>query len=432
MSYSGSSHLQRPIKHDTDDSDGSSESGDKDGDLKDGGVRGEDNSEGDDGESRWDAGGDGSDSDSDSENGSPPKRVKREEEDLLETDDESDERPSKIARKYMAQQRLPGSKYSPQQMKSNFNRLVLNTIKKGLGVQLLYQVVSVEPVSEEDLRKFDAGESKPKVTSFKLDTRGETAKELLRLAWNATLEKLVWRDIWRKVKPKLHTGKYGAVTKAKVKKGVHERFSRMFRAIARTVVLDGQTWEEFVESFTKAHHGYNERSRHLMMRHTKLDLRIRYATIMRLSSQQVQYKPGEQFWSYVLEVIKELGYDGMSDEESDTEEMTRPNNFKVNVRYRKVLKLRWRHPSIEALFAKVDETPKLAKAFFHTSASSPANRLRRVRVDKESTRDPPKNIPRSLYNPEYLDSLGAPGEYLLDVSDRAFELYNLDVMNEVL
>ena len=41
---------------------------------------------------------------------------------------------------------------------------------------------------------------------------------------------------------------------------------------------------------------------------------------MRRASQEVKYEAGERFWSYVLRVVETLGFDGMSDEESDEEE----------------------------------------------------------------------------------------------------------------
>ncbi|KAL1724616.1 hypothetical protein EV714DRAFT_278489 [Schizophyllum commune] len=151
---------------------------------------------------------------------------------------------------------------------------------------------------------------------------------------------------------------------------------------------------------------------------------------MRRASQEVKYEAGERFWSYVLRVMETLGFDGMSDEESDEEEVTYSNNFKAKVRYRKVLKLEWRHPSLRSVFEKVDAAPILAQAFFNSMASK--NKLRRVRVEQLSARDVPKKLPKALFDPEFLEGLTPVRAFMLDLTDEPFQLFDEGTMEEEL
>ncbi|KAL1724893.1 hypothetical protein EV714DRAFT_240382, partial [Schizophyllum commune] len=185
-----------------------------------------------------------------------------------ETSDESDsdsdmpEKATKISQKYAAMQCEEGEKYSPKQKKSNFNRVVLSIILKGLGIKHLYQVVSLECASESDLESFEAGVgSGPDVASFRMDTRPMGGSK-------AILQKRVEVAVDTKISRKVRTGKYGVVDDDRIQKAVSQRFRRVYRLIASTQVLDGETWEQAAARHMENHLSYNERSRVLGMRHT--------------------------------------------------------------------------------------------------------------------------------------------------------------------
>ena len=71
-----------------------------------------------------------------------------------------------------------------------------------------------------------------------------------------------------KISRKVRTGKYGVDDDDRIQKAVSQRFRRVYRLIASTQVLDGETWEQAAARHMENHLSYNERSRVLGMRHT--------------------------------------------------------------------------------------------------------------------------------------------------------------------
>ncbi|KAL1749398.1 hypothetical protein FB107DRAFT_225423 [Schizophyllum commune] len=146
---------------------------------------------------------------------------------------------------------------------------------------------------------------------------------------------------------------------------------------------------------------------------------------MRAASELNKDEEGAFFWGYVITAVTALGYDGMSDEEDDIEEFEHPNGAVGRARYKKILRLEWRHPSFEALFAKVDEAPGTTPGLFDRRATS--NRMRRVRVNETSSRDVPKRMAKALFNPDYLEGIGRLAEHTLEMTDRPFQVYNVEM-----
>ncbi|THV00397.1 hypothetical protein K435DRAFT_657202, partial [Dendrothele bispora CBS 962.96] len=112
---------------------------------------------------------------------------------------------------------------------------------------------------------------------------------------------------------------------------------------------------------------------------------------------------GEAMWQYVLQCLGKLQHDGMSDEEEAAETVT-IDGKQNRVQVRKVKKLSWRHPSFRPLFEMVDQTREVEASIFSHQGRPP---MRRIRVDEIPTRPrpPPKHLPVSFFDAEYLQDL---------------------------
>ena len=120
-------------------------------------------------------------------------------------------------------------------------------------------------------------------------------------------------------------------------------------------------------------------------------------------------------WSAISRVLDELKCDGMSDEESDNEEIELAGGVVSEERYRKVLRMEWRHPALCCILEEVDEAAKQSPDVFDVQSST--NARRRVRVAQQSQRGPPQELNRSLFDPAYLEKIGPAGEIALKVVD---------------
>ncbi|KAJ3885409.1 hypothetical protein F5879DRAFT_996276 [Lentinula edodes] len=109
----------------------------------------------------------------------------------------------------------------------------------------------------------------------------------------------------------------------------------------------------------------------------------------------------ENFWTYVLVVVKTFGERGMSDEEDGVEDVL-IDGVPTQQDIKKVKKLWFRHETFEALFQQVDETPKVETRIF--TQQGPVS-MKRVRSNIIDNRKPPPGYPKGIFRPEYLDSL---------------------------
>lgn len=94
----------------------------------------------------------------------------------------------------------------------------------------------------------------------------------------------------------------------------------------------------------------------------------------------------------------------MSDEESGEDEVV-VKDKKTRIRLRKVLVLGWRHPTFKELFALLDNTREVEASIFSQQGRP---KMLRVRVKKQSTtpRTPPKHLPKSFFESEWLLEMG--------------------------
>ncbi|KAL1711235.1 hypothetical protein EV715DRAFT_298416 [Schizophyllum commune] len=130
-------------------------------------------------------------------------------------------------------------------------------------------------------------------------------------------------------------------------------------------------------------------------------------------------------WSHALLTLNDLGYGGMSDEESDTEDVEHESGVVTRQSYRKVLTLRWRLPSLRDLLQEVDEAPREFPTIFTSLALK--SRIKRVRVNQYSERDPPKKLKKALFDPEFLEKIGRAGMiHFKIVDDEDCEMLEID------
>ncbi|TRM59753.1 hypothetical protein BD626DRAFT_539208 [Schizophyllum amplum] len=318
---------------------------------------------------------------------------------------------SRIPSKYASEYPAPGRKYSEAQIKKNINNIVRIYFKKGLGVKFLYQTIVLEPVSEEHLSAFkqDPDTYGPKVDAFALDTLNlPETKHLAASAWNTELERCLTSAIYDRVESINMDGRYGIVDVGLIRKKVHNRMSELYRAIAKARPRADETVQALNKRLNLSHSAYIEHNQAIMARHHKFDRRLRTASLMRAASCEFNRPEATEYWSYVLLVLEALGYDGMSDEESDTEEVTYSGGLKVHSRCRNVLVVKWRHPQLRDLLVEVDDTPKRANQFFSKLVASP--------------RDPPKKMARALFDPKYLAEIGPANVLALELTDAPIEL----------
>lgn len=120
-------------------------------------------------------------------------------------------------------------------------------------------------------------------------------------------------------------------------------------------------------------------------------------------------------WTWLKELLDVLGADGMSSDESTTENL--------ETVYR-VKRLPWRREMASNL-EKLDRVRILDKTLFNSQGHRPA---RRIRGDNNpvSDRKPKQGLPKALYNREWLDVQTEDyRELTLSVSEKSFKWLNL-------
>lgn len=109
----------------------------------------------------------------------------------------------------------------------------------------------------------------------------------------------------------------------------------------------------------------------------------------------------EAYWGYALKSLDVLGNGCMSPEE-DAEEDIITDGVHTKRTVRVVPILAFRHKSFQKMFEIIDKTPGVEDLIFHQSGRT---RLPRKRVSTIDRRDPPKRLPESVFDQEYLAKL---------------------------
>ncbi|KAJ3974030.1 hypothetical protein EV361DRAFT_764199, partial [Lentinula raphanica] len=100
---------------------------------------------------------------------------------------------------------------------------------------------------------------------------------------------------------------------------------------------------------------------------------------------------GLQFWSYILDSLNLLTYEGMSDEETGFDE-----DSGESLKF--VLKPLYRHEDFGLLFKYVDSVPASYPDLFHRTGTK---RWKRVATPFYTAREAPTHLPSSFYRDGY-------------------------------
>ncbi|KAJ3990967.1 hypothetical protein F5050DRAFT_1582207 [Lentinula boryana] len=126
----------------------------------------------------------------------------------------------------------------------------------------------------------------------------------------------------------------------------------------------------------------------------------------------------KEYWEYALKALNILQHDGMSDEE-DVEEDITVDGVATKRLVRIVKILGYRHESFRGLFEIIDVTRGLEDLIFNQSGRS---RIPRKRVNIVDLREPPKDLPKSVFRQEYLNQLSEFDIEELRISEQDFEI----------
>lgn len=99
-------------------------------------------------------------------------------------------------------------------------------------------------------------------------------------------------------------------------------------------------------------------------------------------------------WKWLLELMRRLGSDGMSSDESDIEDLRTVYRVKILI---------WRR-NIDRYVEMIDNERKLAGDIFSKAG---AKATPRIRSDQNpvSTRDAPANLPSAIFDPDWLKTV---------------------------
>ncbi|KAL1657723.1 hypothetical protein GGF50DRAFT_121554 [Schizophyllum commune] len=340
--------------------------------------------------------------------------------------DEEQTETSPLLRKLARQKLVPGTGRSVQDINTDINRLVTGLIKNAFNVRFYYSVKELDGVSDEQLSLFNVDPKRhgPDIEDLRLDTTFRHSSALMReTPWNMCAEERFVRAIKDEVDQ--NPRRYGKIAISRIQKKVHDRFCEIYRGIEAATPAEGQTWDDVADQVHDRHSAYNARSRLIMARQHKLILRVKIASIMRETAETYHEEEHVERWSHALLTLNDLGYGGMSDEESDTEDVEHESGVVTRQSYRKVLTLRWRLPSLRDLLQEVDEAPREFPTIFTSLALK--SRIKRVRVNQYSERDPPKKLKKALFDPEFLEKIGRAGMiHFKIVDDEDCEMLEID------
>jgi hypothetical protein len=119
-------------------------------------------------------------------------------------------------------------------------------------------------------------------------------------------------------------------------------------------------------------------------------------------------------WKWLHQLIKTLGEDGTSSDESEVDEQTGCTVYRVH-------KMPWRR-NIDFEISMIDKLRFTDKDLFSNRGSKPSPRSRSNR-NRDSSRMPPKGLPKAVYNSEWIANRGDKRK--LGISKKPFEWMNL-------
>ncbi|KAK7452217.1 hypothetical protein VKT23_012322 [Stygiomarasmius scandens] len=314
-------------------------------------------------------------------------------------------------------------RYTPGEQATNANRLVHALVLTCLGSKHLFEAFARDSVDDARLQNFlaDPEEYQPRLHNSRLDKRGVTTNDMLKSRWNQTLMHKLADEasfIFRNTNDK----RFGDEQPDWV-----QMIRTRIRPVLKTDLLarpqfPGEALRDRILRVASQYEKIKETNKNNNVLHMKYHVRSSVATIMIQACRERGDKEGVETWQYVLRCLEKLKHGGMSDEEEGIMEASL-NGQQTTTRVRKVLRLPWRHSSFRGLFEMVDGVRGAESSIFRQQGRPP---LERVRVDASSSnRVPPKHLPESLFDPNYLKEVSKFPYQLTDLcmSKKPFPIY---------
>lgn len=118
-------------------------------------------------------------------------------------------------------------------------------------------------------------------------------------------------------------------------------------------------------------------------------------------------------WKWLALLLKRLGKDGMSSEESEVEEGSARGVYYVK-------KMPWRRPDVTKHVKFIDKQRDAANGLYSRRGNAPVPRIINIGNKGVSRRPAPPALPRTLYHEEWLQKQHAADVAELDISDEKF------------
>jgi hypothetical protein len=117
-------------------------------------------------------------------------------------------------------------------------------------------------------------------------------------------------------------------------------------------------------------------------------------------------------WRWLRQLIKTLGEEGTSSDESEVDEQTGHTLYRVH-------KMPWRR-NIDFEISMIDKLRFHDKDLFPKKGSKPQPRSRSDRNQDSSRKTPPKGLPKAVYNSEWLAKQSQRDKGRLEISKLRF------------
>jgi hypothetical protein len=127
--------------------------------------------------------------------------------------------------------------------------------------------------------------------------------------------------------------------------------------------------------------------------------------------------PDTPIWEWLRRLIKTLGEDGTSSDESEVDEQTGSTIYRVH-------KMPWRR-NVDFEISMIDKLRFHDKDLFSNKGSKPSPRLRSDRNQDSLRKTPPKGLPKAVYNSEWVAKQSRKDKRKLEISKKPFEWMSL-------
>ena len=122
-------------------------------------------------------------------------------------------------------------------------------------------------------------------------------------------------------------------------------------------------------------------------------------------------------WKWLRQLVKTLGKDGTSSDESEVDKQTSCTIYRVH-------KMPW-HRNIDFEISTIDKLRFSDKDIFPNSGSKPLPRLRSNQNKDSSQKTPPKGLTKAVYNSEWIAKQSQQDKHKLGISKKSFEWMSL-------